>query len=80
MKNSLASTWNRLISEEDAALDQWISVLVLAILAIIIFLALRDPITNMLRGAVEKVGTETNGLFNSQSPATGGAAVGIGTR
>jgi hypothetical protein len=57
--------WNRFIQEEDAALDQWISVLVLAILAIIIFVALRGPITVMLNGAVGKVGQETNELFNN---------------
>lgn len=62
---------NRLIKEEDAALDQWITVLVLAILAIIIFLALRDPIVTMLNGAVEKVGTETNNLFTNTGTNTG---------
>lgn len=62
--NQLKSLWNRFVNEEDAALDQWITVLVLAILAIIIFLALRGPIVRMLNGAVTKVGEETNGLFN----------------
>lgn len=66
---NLKSLWNRFITEEDAALDQWISVLVLAILAIIIFLALRGPIVRMLNGAVEKVGSETNGLFNDDFAA-----------
>ena len=57
--------FKRLIEEEDAALDQWITVLVLAILAIIIFLALKKPIADMLTAAVSKVGSETNGLFNN---------------
>lgn len=58
--------FKRLIEEEDAALDQWITVLVLAILAIVIFLALKNPIAAMLNGAVTKVGSETNGLFSNQ--------------
>jgi hypothetical protein len=58
--------WNRFIKEEDAALDQWITVLVLAILAIIIFLSLRGPIVRMLNGAVGRVGEETNNLFNDR--------------
>lgn len=64
---AIKEVFNRLIKEEDAALDQWITVLVLAILAIIIFLALRDPIAKMLHGAVEKVGFETNNLFSNTS-------------
>jgi hypothetical protein len=63
--------FKRLIEEEDAALDQWITVLVLAILAIIIFLALKRPIATMLEGSVNKVGTETNSLFTNN---TGGTA------
>lgn len=68
--SAIKEVWNRLIKEEDAALDQWITVLVLAILAIIIFLALRDPIARMLNGAVEKVGQETNNLFTNTSTGT----------
>jgi hypothetical protein len=69
MKN-LKAIWNRLVNDESAALDQWITVLVLAILAIIIFLALRDPIARMLNGAVEKVGQETNNLFTNSGVNT----------
>ncbi|MDX1917918.1 MAG: hypothetical protein SFT81_02075 [Candidatus Caenarcaniphilales bacterium] len=64
--------FNRLIHEEEGALDQWISVLVLAILAIIIFLFLRDPISQMLNNSVSRVGTETNNLFNTQTTTGGG--------
>jgi len=73
---AIKEVFNRLIKEEDAALDQWITVLVLAILAIIIFLALRDPIARMLNEAVEKVGFETNNLFSNSS--TGPANLGGG--
>jgi hypothetical protein len=62
--------FKRLIEEEDAALDQWITVLVLAILAIIIFLALKRPIATMLNGAVGEVGNQTNGLFSNNTEGT----------
>ena len=57
--------FKRLIEEEDAALDQWITVLVLAILAITIFLALKKPIATMLNSSVSTVGKQTEGLFNN---------------
>lgn len=55
--------WNNFLIEEDAAIDQWISVLVLAILAIIIFIALRPRIINMLNGVTDRTGTQVNALF-----------------
>ena len=64
--------FKRLIEEEDAALDQWITVLVLAILAITIFLALKRPISTMLTGSVNEVGKQTNGLFTNNSAGTAG--------
>jgi hypothetical protein len=62
--------FKRLIEEEDAALDQWITVLVLAILAITIFLALKRPIATLLEGNVNKVGEQTNALFANNSGGT----------
>lgn len=73
MKN-VREVWNRFVNEEDAALDQWITVLVLAILAIIIFLALRKPIVNMLNGVVRKTGEQVNGLFTNDTGANYDAA------
>ncbi|MDJ0626186.1 MAG: hypothetical protein QNJ31_07465 [Candidatus Caenarcaniphilales bacterium] len=67
--------FNRLIKEEDAALDQWISVLVLAILAIILFLALRGPISTMLQDSVQRVGQETQNLFNGVDATAGNQAL-----
>jgi len=57
--------FKRLIEEEDAALDQWITVLVLAILAITIFLALKKPIAEMLNTSVSTVGKQTDELFEN---------------
>ena len=57
--------YNRFTTEENAALDQWISVLVLAILAIVIFVSVKEPIIKILNGIVNKTGKDVNSLYTS---------------
>ncbi len=59
----ITELYNRFTTEENAALDQWISVLVLAILAIVIFVSLKGPIINILNGIVNKTGEDVNNLY-----------------